>query len=138
MVGLLVCGVFRERDPEYGGKRLSEWVLDLATHHWEPDGGEAVLQQAEDAIRHAGTNALPYLLSWIRYEGTPWKAKLYGAANRILRRLKPSWCLRHDDDKEDRLARGATHALIARGQQAGSAIGELTQLVNKPRGKGSA
>src|SRR4051812_12829515 len=45
-----------EREPEYQGKKLSEWI-----------GDEGNPRQA-DAVRHIGTNALPFLIGWIRYE----------------------------------------------------------------------
>src|SRR5436190_11030189 len=66
VVGLLVCGVFREREPEYGGKRLSEWVEVYVIP--ERSVPPVRVEEIDDAIRHVGTNALPYLLRWMRYE----------------------------------------------------------------------
>ena len=64
--GLLVCGVFREGEPEYGGKRLSEWVQVLGAR--AVNGGDTHL--ADEAIRHIGTNALPYLLKMVELRNT--------------------------------------------------------------------
>jgi hypothetical protein len=60
LAGVLVAVFRRDREPEYGGKRLSEWV----------DGYAMQIRNAgsNEAIRHIGTNAVPYLLKWIRYE----------------------------------------------------------------------
>jgi hypothetical protein len=57
-----------EREPQYNGKKLSEW---LEIHHagqlgtLGPDESRA---QAETAITHIGTNALPWLVKWIKCE----------------------------------------------------------------------
>ncbi len=49
-----------EKEPEYQGKKLSEWLLEFRT------GGE--WKKAHDAIQIIGTNAIPLLLDWIAYE----------------------------------------------------------------------
>jgi HEAT repeat protein len=53
-----------EREPEYNGKKLSEWCL---FYWWTPDG-PSKREQAHMAINHIGTNALPFLLEWLRYD----------------------------------------------------------------------
>ncbi len=59
-------------EPSYNGIPLSEW---LATCHagvgpWDVGGA------AERAVRSIGTNALPFLMEWIRYELPPRRARL--------------------------------------------------------------
>src|SRR6266480_1197120 len=90
VVGLLVCGLFREREPEYGGKRLSEWVQVLGAH--AANGGDAHL--ADEAIRHIGTNALPYLLKWLSYETPNWKFKLYEIVDKTVKKRPDDWFVR--------------------------------------------
>jgi hypothetical protein len=70
LAGVLVALSKREREPEYGGKRLSEWVLALPP---SPTGGT----DAELALRSIGTNAVPFLLKWIDYEPAAWRIKVY-------------------------------------------------------------
>lgn len=53
----------REREPEYNGATLSTWLLRCAL-----SGNQAESAPAVDAIRHMGTNALPFLVRWIQYE----------------------------------------------------------------------
>src|SRR3954467_1925109 len=54
-------------EPVYEGKRLSEW---LQLHQHSGLGDHA----AKDAIRHLGTNSIPYLLSWIDFTNSEdWK-----------------------------------------------------------------
>src|SRR5437660_11441199 len=86
VAGVLVAVFNREREPEYGGKRLSEWVEQYADH------SDSLGQKAEaaDAIRHIGTNAVPYLIEWLQYETPPWKRRLRRQANWVIWHLNPS------------------------------------------------
>jgi hypothetical protein len=62
----------REREPSYKGRKLSQWVEDLGQMNLEgtpsPEG--------QEAIRHIGATAVPYLLMWMDYDPTAWRAKL--------------------------------------------------------------
>src|ERR1041385_2280437 len=50
-----------EREPEYQGKKLSEWLL--AYHHpWESVDPSST--RAAEAVRTIGTNAVPCLVKW--------------------------------------------------------------------------
>src|SRR5260221_5062014 len=80
MIGVLVTGALREHEPTYAGKRLSEWVARLSSKNSLEGDSEA-----ENAIRHIGTNSLPYLLKWISYEPAPWRIKLYETAGTFLK-----------------------------------------------------
>src|SRR5260221_13991205 len=71
LAGTLVAVFTRVREPEYGGKRLSEWAEELP---WNP---EEKPSEAEDAIRSIGTNGIPYLLAWIAYEPPIWRQWWY-------------------------------------------------------------
>jgi hypothetical protein len=51
-----------EREPAYNGATLSTWL----TRCGGTNQAESVA--SIDAIRHMGTNALPFLLRWIQYE----------------------------------------------------------------------
>jgi hypothetical protein len=121
VVGGVLVTVFgrREREPEYGGKRLSEWVMKL------PSEG------AEKAIRAIGTNALPYLMKWIRYDMPSWKQRLYGGVNAALSSLNSEWGL--SDEQTFRSDR-AVDAFRVLGGQAKPAIPELSGMLNDPKG----
>jgi hypothetical protein len=61
LVIVLFASLSRSRGRSYGGRTLSQWVERI-------DGLNASLAaqaEAEDAIRHIGTNAVPYLLKWM-------------------------------------------------------------------------
>jgi hypothetical protein len=61
-----------QRQPQYGGRKLEEWLkLYLQSADRFTDG-----QEAAEAVRHIGTNALPWLLKWTDYEPTGWKMLL--------------------------------------------------------------
>jgi len=105
-------------EPEYGGKKLREWVAKLPLS--DPD------RVAAKAIREMGTNTLPYLMEWIGYETPTWKSQAYWAANRIL------WAKRTPFNDEDLSLRsvGAIAALHALGTNAAPEIGNLIRMAN--------
>jgi HEAT repeat protein len=77
VVGLTALVWRCPREPRYQGISLSGWL-----RAYRPIGATASAasreQQAADAVRHIGTNALPFLVSWIQdYENPPpWKVRL--------------------------------------------------------------
>jgi hypothetical protein len=83
LAGMLVLLFNREREPEYEGKKLSYWVdqVSWATHVDEPER----YRRASEAISALGTNAIPHLLKWIRYEPPVWKSKSLVVMNKVFR-----------------------------------------------------
>ena len=74
VVGVLISS--RTREPSYNGRTLSEWLeiyltAEKATGTIRQNG-----RTAAEAVRAIGTNALPFLLEWIRYEQNPWQRRL--------------------------------------------------------------
>jgi hypothetical protein len=58
-------------DPVYAGRPLSEWVLSYS--YLTPPEGTPSENEADEALRRAGTNAVPFLLRWMRCEPPAWK-----------------------------------------------------------------
>jgi hypothetical protein len=111
----------REHEPEYNGVPLSEWVA-----HYHIDGYDS---QTFEAIRHIGTNALPYLVRWIQYEKPRWKTALNLLGEKLpssIQRLPLSRWLVHD--KAERRAELATEAFRVLGPKARPARDELLRL----------
>jgi len=124
-------GLFHPPEPVYGGRRLSEWIESyrvVGLGFFMVTNSRSV--ETDEAIRHLGTNAVPYLLDWLRYERPSWKRSLERSVRPTVEQLKPSWEL--TDHKEARAAR-AMYALIALGPRAEGAIGELVSLLNDPQ-----
>jgi len=115
----MVAALFsRWGQPEYGGKRLSEWVVEY--------GSDSRLVAPKEAVRQIGTNAVPYLLKWIRYE--PNKAMRRGRIeiNKILSGVKREWRFM---DKDQFRANGAAWALIELFPPTDQSLDELTRLM---------
>jgi len=129
-VGAIVVCFRPEREPEYEGKKLSEWVRELPSNYFQT--GES---DAQRAIRHIGTNAIPYLLKWMRYEVPNGKDKLYRAVNQVIKRLHMP--RRIFNQKEER-ARAAGLALEVLGLEVVRAIPELTRILTDPKEPASA
>src|SRR5438876_6833658 len=67
--------------PEYEGRRLSQWIDRLALR------SPPASPEAEEAIRHIGTNALPWLVKWSLYD-VPWPRRMiYRFSSRLPRRV---------------------------------------------------
>src|SRR5580765_2255773 len=132
LVVLVVAGVFvvvfagRQREPEYGGKRLSEWVRQYGIY--DPLRGKTGSKQADDALRTLGGRAVPLLVTWLSYDETPpWKTRLFKAVNLRLVKLNQSWKLA---DTKAKLAEDAAICFAYVGPEANRAIPQLTKLVN--------
>ena len=107
----------RENEPSYQGQPLTEWLMRSRSPQTRPE--------AEDAIRHIGTNALPFLLEWVHYDSPRYSfkslvKKLPGAITPLPVRR---WA--NKDFKADR-AMAAAFAFAALGDEARFAIPELT------------
>lgn len=130
LVGLLGVVFFRlishSVEPSYNGKRLSDWVLD-----YEEVTSQGRSSEVDAAVRQIGTNALPYLLKWIRYEPPAWKRKLSVTLKGV-----SDWSGSAIDDlsseKEFR-ANGAVLAFKALGPEARGVIPDLARMVNDPK-----
>ena len=70
VLGLIWFTCASNREPRYNGRSLSQW-LDLCAATSDPS------QEAADAVRHIGTNAVPFLVTWTQQtQGlTPWKQR---------------------------------------------------------------
>jgi hypothetical protein len=127
-VGFLAL-VRRDGEPQYGGRSLTRWCerLGLST-----DGGDLSRLQAEQAISHIGTNAIPFLLAKLRHEPKPhpFRGAVASALNRLpagfIPRSLRTWA--ETDPRED-IARGAVWALCVLGDIARSAIPDLRRMI---------
>ena len=79
--GLLWLLFFRgEPEPVYQGKRLTKW-LEVYTGPITTDH-EKQLKEADDAVRHIGTNAIPTLLRMLRARDSALTLKLVALAQK--------------------------------------------------------
>jgi len=136
VVFVVVAVATREREPEYGGRKLSEWLPCL---WWSHSGNPSakLTEEARVAIRQIGTEAIPYLMKWMQYEPAAWKRKLYSAVNPMIKRLNPSW--QFNDFGREQLAEGAMRALVTLAEdryiekvtsEEERVIPELTRVLN--------
>lgn len=134
--GLLLAGilwpVLSPQEPVYKKRRLSEWVATLGGSRF-PN----IEDEANEAIRTLGTNAIPWLMKWIQYEESRWHAKLRVASERVPSWLGRGWVtglMRRDVDRKN----GAVMALVKLGPEAAQTIPELTKMVTDPAARGRA
>jgi hypothetical protein len=67
--GALAIALLLPREPVYKGQTLSWWI---SLYQQNPDRRD----EAQRAIQHIGTNALPTLLDWLRYDPPRWRSHL--------------------------------------------------------------
>ncbi len=135
MAGLVAFIVWPgEREPEYQGKKLSEW-LEISVEPVIEGEDEAIKRQqvdrASDAIRHIGTNALPCLMRWAFYEPSAWKKKSLGLlekttyGSRIKHRIYPG--------RPEELRNFSLEGFTILGKEATSVIPEMVRIMNAGR-----
>jgi hypothetical protein len=123
LVGVVVCWIVtRPREPTYDGRSLRQW-LAIAQRANDANSGEGA-----EAVRAVGTNAIPSLLEWIRYDRPWWRVE---AEDLTLRGYSmPGWM---HADKEDDLADAALLGFKILGPEAETAIPGLTGILNTAR-----
>lgn len=109
----LIASLPGDREPEYNGKTLSQWLIYRPPAYAMSNALELQIE----AIREIGEPAVPWLLKWARYQTPAWRWKLerfFGRDPRIQRR-EAVW-----------------FAFKILGPKAASAIPDLTQMLNNP------
>jgi HEAT repeats len=121
-----------EREPEYKGKKLSEWVRPYTWRYDDVEDTNHLISKereaADDAIQHMGTNALHWLVRWIAYERPAWKTKVREIVRKIPAQPVHYWCVR-----DDQLRSAARDTFVALGTNAVAAVPELAQVVKTSR-----
>jgi hypothetical protein len=84
-----------EREPEYQGKKLSEWLGAYHRDYSTDAEREAEQRRADYAVRQIGTNGLPYLLQAVSYDAPAWRRRLPV----FLYRLPFHWSVLFPSDK---------------------------------------
>ena len=131
-IAVVVVGweVFREREPEYQGKTLSEWME--VDRRASSGGGPVAIEEAENAVQQIGTNALPLLLKWIAYEQPEWRVRIYNASHGLPRWFKGREAIISlaEDPKEGR-AHMSEHTFFLLGPGATNAIPQLDAMMRR-------
>jgi hypothetical protein len=117
-----------EREPEYQGKTLSEWLAI----NGKSNISAAEADKAVRAIQTIGTNALPWLLRWVDYEPSATRTKMDSLADKL-----PGWMRQTRLVRRFVIDRGIFNAEYARGgfgllgEQAKPAIPALVQKLRQ-------
>ena len=128
-LALLMANVWassRPSGPEHGGRALSQW-LEIYTDYSSTSSGSPSTEEAAKAVRNIGTNAIPYLLGWIRYEQPAWRRWVGDIIPKLPMSLS-HWL----SDRSLFKAWGAVAGFEILGVESKSAIPGLTLLINDP------
>jgi HEAT repeat protein len=111
----------RTNEPSYQGRALNQWLSDI-----ENANDDRAAESAKNAVRHIGTNAIPYLLGMMRAEDSKLKETFNALVSKAhIYRFR----IAEASDKQVR----ALNGFYVLGPQATPAIPELTVLLNKPK-----
>ncbi len=133
LVGIaLLLWLTREREPAYQGKTLSEWIAAQMEEIFDSPGGRSSESKSAEAIRQMGTNTVPWLLKWARYESPSRGLSTIKSIGRKLPNAVTAasfrnWC--RTDPCYDR-ANAAMWAFYALGTNGSPAIPELVLRIN--------
>jgi hypothetical protein len=117
-LGGLVCWAPWElREPVYQGKPLSSWLKASELAPFQRDA----LENANEAVRQAGTNALPTLLWMLRARDSALKVRLMDLARMVSIECTPA---------ED-FNRATVDGFFVLGAKAQSAVPALIEIVNQ-------
>ena len=81
VIAIVAWFLFHSREPEYQGKKLGGWLQqiesnqDVETREW---------QEAAQAVRQIGTNALPYLVMGLKASDPAWKIEAVDWVRQVL------------------------------------------------------
>lgn len=118
----------RDTEPEYQGRSLSRWLM-IYYESDRPDRDIAKRRLAAAAIREIGTNALPRLLAWTRYEAPAWHSNISRALPRgVALRAGNSRPARSTVYRNVHRAQAAQMGFRLLGTNAAGAIPELTKI----------
>ncbi|HWQ92164.1 MAG TPA: hypothetical protein VN673_10870, partial [Clostridia bacterium] len=119
----------REQEPHFEGRPLSAWLAIHREHVYTQDSPD--FEKAQEAVQAIGTNAVPFLLKWIRQEPPSWQ--------RSARARLPRWIGESDlasffiDGPGSDRASAADLGFGILGSNAVSAIPELTGMLSDPK-----
>lgn len=117
--------------PKYNGRTLSDWISDYeAATEANPGNGGPAAQVLRDDI---GTNALPTLIKWIRYEKSPAVAQVEALIEPIADKIgaaRKYELLTHRGENRAWLALAVLDLL---GTNATPAIPQLSNMVLNPK-----
>ncbi|HUR47834.1 MAG TPA: HEAT repeat domain-containing protein [Candidatus Saccharimonadales bacterium] len=115
--GLAACFVSSSAEPSYKGHRLSYW-LEANTYK-----AGVSRHEAQEALRHIGTNALPFLLRDLAAQPGRWEMRVTG--------LKRMIGLGTEDKSRARAAHAAL-AFETLGERAAPSIADLNAMLYSP------
>lgn len=80
IAAVLILTLWREREPRFEDHSLLEWIA--IADHGDSDG-EFSKRDGQEAVRHIGTNAIPFLIKCIEYRERPWQTRLGSLCSKL-------------------------------------------------------
>src|SRR5438105_4400865 len=113
--------------PEYRGRKLSQWLETYGSYHWSQP--PVAPEERDEALQQMGTNAVPFLVKWLEYEPPAWKIKAWEIAGQVLKKPLASTL----KDRQAKRRGNIVSAFQALGPEGKGAIGKLGRVMNYSR-----
>jgi hypothetical protein len=138
-----------EREPEYNGKKLSEWLAVAGKSFWNIDhtpvrepfhfdeNASPAIKEAVGAVRAIGTYAVPLLLKWAADDHQKWEEWVLKTGQRLPRFLHAYPLALSIVRNTGRNQRAAVIGFAILGQKAAPVVPELATLVEKSKSRDS-
>jgi hypothetical protein len=124
MVATVCVSLSSAKMPVYQGRSLSGWL-----HLMEDANRKA---EGDDAIRHMGTNCVPWLVKWLPYRDRPWVKRVDGIIQKICpKAVQRKW---HNSRWYSNLSGSVLveNAFKTLGAEASPAVPALSKLLQDP------
>ena len=132
----VVCwALLVEREPRYGGKTLSQWMVRRQQALTVSE-----MEEADHAMWRIGRRGLPWMMRWLRgSEPQPWKARLYAVTEKLPTKWVPfKFSPPPSSAQEWYRAETAAVMLGGLGTGATNALPELLRMMSDTRAKVAA
>src|SRR5262245_24790340 len=118
-------------EPRYKGRALSEWV-DIYGSSGRGIHTAFEIDEAAAAIKHIGTNALPFLLRWLPYEYPSRRSKTAQLIDKLPAAIQKPFAGVLNRDRRFGRAWSAERCFELLGPDAAPAIPEMVRLAGDP------
>src|ERR1041385_6595005 len=110
---------FFPKEPSFKGRPLNEWIRGY-------NDGKAAFSRTEidQAVRAMGNDAIPFLISWMKYEPLSRTGKLSRAISGLIKKYNPTL-----ERTEMMFAMGALSGFQALGPKGKAGIGALSKML---------
>jgi hypothetical protein len=137
------------KEPEYNGKKLSEWLEAAGKDYWTKastpaprvkdfdENASPEVKEAVSTVRSIGTNSLPWLVKWVGDDRANFENRVFNICVKLPRFLDADSIAGRIMLNSARRKRAAVVGFLILGEKAAPAVPQLVAIVEKPKSQNS-